>query len=327
MSSSDRAVHRIAARQFSCFSRSQAQACGLSNKQIRHRVETRQWTAIHPGSFRLAGTGASPQSTIAAAVLALPGSFVSYESAVFMWDGNEPPTNQPAISRLHGLGANLKGVHVHQTTQLPKHHVTRLGALPITTRARTAFDVAATLDHHHLGRLVDDQVVRGRLRIGQIERVFLDLACPGRTGTSRMARLLDERIGGYTPTESDLEARFATLCRLRGLPDGERQMTAPWQSATATAASRSRERVDLAYRAERLIVELDGRRYHAQLEAMARDRRRDQLALACGWSTLRFTWWQITKEPAFVAGIVRTVLGIDGPAGLTFPSRPDSQSA
>ena len=120
-----------------------------------------------------------------------------------------------------------------------------------------------------------------------------------------MARLLDERIGGYTPTESELEARFVALCRTRGLPEGVRQMAAPW----CPDDDRGRERVDLAYPNERLIIEMDGRRYHAQLEAMARDRRRDQLALAAGWRTLRFTWWQITKEPAFVADIVRTVLG------------------
>ncbi|MFN8051832.1 MAG: DUF559 domain-containing protein [Acidimicrobiales bacterium] len=305
MPSPDQRLAPIAARQFSCFSRSQAETSGFSNYQVRHRVEVGRWIARHDGAFQLAGTPTTPHSDIAAAVLALPDAHVAGGAAAFMWDGESPTSNAPTIVRPHGRSRHLEGVRVRQTRSLPSHHVTRLGALPITTRARTAFDLAADLSVARLGRFMDDQVLRGKLHLGQVERVFFDLARPGRAGTRTMAEVLDRRTGA-PPTESELEQRFVLLCRRKRIPIGILQLPAPWDRERA-----SNERVDVGYPLHRVIVELDGRRYHAQLDAFHRDRVRDQLATAAGWRTLRFSWWQITREPAFVAGILTTVLALE----------------
>ncbi len=67
-------------------------------------------------------------------------------------------------------------------------------------------------------------------------------------------------------------------------------------------------RVDFAYPHERLLVEVDGRRWHSRDQAFDHDRRRDQEAVMAGWRVLRFTWRQVSQQPTEVAHAVRTVL-------------------
>jgi very-short-patch-repair endonuclease len=66
--------------------------------------------------------------------------------------------------------------------------------------------------------------------------------------------------------------------------------------------------VDLLWRAERLVVELDGRAFHASPAAFRDDRRRDADLQAAGYRVLRFTWHQIDAETAWVVTRIRQLL-------------------
>jgi very-short-patch-repair endonuclease len=59
--------------------------------------------------------------------------------------------------------------------------------------------------------------------------------------------------------------------------------------------------VDFLWRAQRLVVEFDGRQFHGHEAAFERDRRRDQVLLAAGYRVLRVTWRQLLDEPLAVA--------------------------
>jgi very-short-patch-repair endonuclease len=68
--------------------------------------------------------------------------------------------------------------------------------------------------------------------------------------------------------------------------------------------------IDALWRAERVVVELDSRRFHDTPLAFERDRRRDRKLLAAGWRPVRITWRQITEERAAVGGdLTRMVAG------------------
>ena len=66
--------------------------------------------------------------------------------------------------------------------------------------------------------------------------------------------------------------------------------------------------VDFAWEHERVIVELDGRRWHATSKAMQSDRRRDRQAASHHWLVLRFGWQEVTERPTQVAQEVRWML-------------------
>ena len=66
-------------------------------------------------------------------------------------------------------------------------------------------------------------------------------------------------------------------------------------------------RLDLAYEAERLAVELDGRKFHASPEQWERDIARDLALATVGWQTIRLSHNRLTRDPA---GCRRKVLNV-----------------
>lgn len=54
--------------------------------------------------------------------------------------------------------------------------------------------------------------------------------------------------------------------------------------------------VDFLWRRERLVVEVDGYRYHADRTAFETDRRRDAELSASGYRVIRVTWRQLNAD-------------------------------
>ena len=105
-----------------------------------------------------------------------------------------------------------------------------------------------------------------------------------REGLPRIRPLIEDRTAdGYVPPESELEALLADLlARLPGVRV-ERQARFPWRQDLPN-------RVDFLLPDHRLIVEADGRRWHTRVANFDNDRLRDNVALANGHGTMRFTW-------------------------------------
>ncbi len=59
--------------------------------------------------------------------------------------------------------------------------------------------------------------------------------------------------------------------------------------------------VDFLWRPERLVVEVDGYRFHDGRPRWERDRHRDQRLLAAGFRVLRVSWRQLVQTPVAVA--------------------------
>ena len=108
---------------------------------------------------------------------------------------------------------------------------------------------------------------------------------------AKLRPILLERLNDASaaPTESALEALAEDILRGVELPPVVRQAPIPWAPESG--------RIDLLIPEWRLIIELDGRRWHARTEAFESDRRRDNSAVAAGYSVLRFTWRMLTAEP------------------------------
>jgi very-short-patch-repair endonuclease len=64
---------------------------------------------------------------------------------------------------------------------------------------------------------------------------------------------------------------------------------------------------DFLWADQRLVVETDGWETHGTRRQFERDRRRDQRLQAAGWRVVRFTWWQVTDEPAGVVATLRAL--------------------
>jgi very-short-patch-repair endonuclease len=64
----------------------------------------------------------------------------------------------------------------------------------------------------------------------------------------------------------------------------------------------------------RIAIELDGRTFHSSAEQIERDKVRDRVLLACGWTTLRFSSREIMQDAVTCAKqAYEIVLRFDGP--------------
>jgi very-short-patch-repair endonuclease len=169
--------------------------------------------------------------------------------------------------------------------------------IPVTSPARTLLDLAGTLG----GRVVERALARG-LREGLVEesevREMIDRR-PRHIGVSVLRSILD-REGGPSFTRSEAESRLLGLIRRAKLSQPE--VNVPVQGYE----------VDFLWPAERLIVEVDGFRYHSSSPAFEKDRHRDGVLAAAGYQVVRVTWRQLTNEPeALLARLAQALVRTD----------------
>ena len=145
-----------------------------------------------------------------------------------------------------------------------------------------------------------------RLEVVTFDELAVVLAFGARhriPGTKLLRKLLEVRGEEEAMTESELESLFVRLLRRYGLPIPQRQVTVEWDQC---------HRLDFLYPHHDLIVEVDGRRWHASKQRFQGDRRRDNEALLKGCRVLRLTWEDVAHDEAYVRATLASALGIVG---------------
>ena len=67
--------------------------------------------------------------------------------------------------------------------------------------------------------------------------------------------------------------------------------------------------VDFLWPEHRIVVEVDGYEFHGGRQSFEADRERDAELAVQGYRVLRFTYRQVTEEPAKVAARLSALLG------------------
>jgi very-short-patch-repair endonuclease len=163
-----------------------------------------------------------------------------------------------------------RGITVHRSKTLSERDITRRDRILITTPIRTLRDLKRALPREQWEAALD----RARARGISVDDV------------------VDE-----APTRSALERKFLRLCHRHRIP-------APRVNVRVGPFV-----VDFLWPESRLIVEVDGYEFHRDRATFEADRARDANLAAQGYRVLRFTYRQVTKEPARVATTVRGLLG------------------
>jgi hypothetical protein len=189
---------------------------------------------------------------------------------------------------------------LHETFWLPEHHRQVVDGVPCVSDARLPFELAPVIHPERLRRVVDWLMSNRGLQAESLARTVAELCRRGRPGSAEMRLVVDERLPGYVPPASELEAVFRDLCEAAGLPQGVRQLDsggAEWVG-----------RVDVAFRPWKVLVELDSRRWHDTSTAFESDRQRTNALVAEGWRVVRITWRMLHDEPARVISLLRRLL-------------------
>jgi very-short-patch-repair endonuclease len=230
-----------------------------------------------------------------AAVLAYgKGTLLSHRSAATLWGLARRRSGIIDVTAAVGRqGVDRRtGIFIHRGRLHPEDRAVR-GGLPITTVARTLFDMAEFVSLMHLESAWEEADRLGLLELREVERV-----CErgyGRRALRPIRRLLAEARAA-TITRSPLEDDFAAFCRDRGLPT-------PSFNTTVLGFE-----VDALWPRQRLGAELDSWEFHSHRAAFERDRARDTALQAAGYRTIRITHRRLHQEAPALEKDLRTLL-------------------
>lgn len=293
----DRIAVDLANSQGGVLTRSQALALGLTRHQLEYRLATERWQRVSDLGYRLLPSNDDFDHLLAATSL-LPAAVVSHESAGAL-HGFPGLKDAPATISVHSRTTHtFEGVVVRRCHDLQDQHRIHLRGLPVTTPARTVFDLAASYGDRRITRIAGGLIDAERVTESELEEVLASVGRRGKPGTQRMRKLLATL--GISSDSSELERRGRMLLPRRRCgcaPVGEFEI--PWLPG---------RRFDDAYPRHRVAVEWDSVRYHGQRDSFESDRQRDRSALERGWRVLRFTWIDVTERAGDVTASVSAVL-------------------
>jgi hypothetical protein len=298
----------VAVEQRGLLTRSQCLDAGLTRKAIESRLRGR-WVRVHAGVYQTRpGRDDWWTAALAAQLACGPRAAWARHTAAFRWGLVASPPRVVELMVPEGYLVRAPSGCVVSRNRHLDERVDHLWWPWLTTVDETILDLAesATIDQtlSLLGRAF-------QRRLTAEEALLRTLAARQRhPHRALLAELLSDVASG---AESPMEVRYLRdVERAHALPHGERQIV--------TGPGR-RERHDVGYRAQRVLVELDGRLGHEERGDRVHDGVRDRRSASRGWLTVRAFWTDVAGQPCDLALDVGGVLHSRGWAGMVRPCR------
>jgi very-short-patch-repair endonuclease/tetrahydromethanopterin S-methyltransferase subunit F len=275
-------LRRLGSQRRGIVSREELLKAGLTAHQIATRIRAGALTPIFPGVYSVAPLEALPPLAreSAALVACRPRALLGRGSAAILW---ELPVEAPKEIEVLVVGRqrrSFSGVSVRSIEGLAPGELRRVAGLPCASPALALLDLAATLSADRLTAAVHEARVRANLTDHQLLQTLR--AHPNRRGARLLGALLRSE-GAAKATRSEAERLALRLMHRHGLdPESDVRV--------------GRYRVDFLFRAERLVVEVDGYRFHGTRERFEADRRRTAAITELGFVVFPLTWWDLTER-------------------------------
>jgi hypothetical protein len=277
--------------------RAQLLALPLGPDAIEARRSRGRLHSVERGVYAVGHRRLSSHGHLLAAVLAGgSGAAASHLAAGRLWGVRRNATTIVDVTVPTNRRSRPR-IRFHRTV-LPVDELTAHEGIPVTTVPRTLLDLAAILEPRPLERALNEADV---LRLTD-PLSLLDLLerHPRRPGSAALRLALAARSAGATVTRSELEELFIELLDRHGIRRPELNVLL---YVTTPALE-----VDCLWPDARLVVELDGHGSHGTPAAFERDRERDRLLQAAGYTVIRVTWRHIREAPDRVAADIRRLL-------------------
>jgi very-short-patch-repair endonuclease len=291
----ERGLARLATEQHGVVAQRQLLAIGFSERAIKSRLDAGRLSALHREVYAVGHARVSRHGRWLGAVLAYGDSaLLSHRTAAALWGLSRPRASPIEVSAPIGRQGcrRRQGIWIHRGRLDGEDRESQAG-IPVTSVARTLFDLAEVVDFRRLEYAWEEADRLKRLRLGEVERV-----CErgyGRRALKPIRRLLAE-ARAVRRTRSPLEDRFQRFHRYYRLP--------PHHTNVEVLG----KEVDVLWPAAKLIVELDSWEFHSHRAAFQRDRARDTRLLVAGYRTVRVTHDRLDTEAATLAAEIRELL-------------------
>jgi hypothetical protein len=288
-------VPAAATRQRGVFTARQALEEGWTPRQITRRLRNGAWVRIAGRGLARHDHERSGTAVAWAIRLTLPSAVVSHATAAVL---HEFPVRgrvaaQACLPRKSGRSATITTFeHAVDAGDLGRFDST----IPVTLARRTATDCLATLPYDKARSLVAWLVTREVVtRDHLVEAVGRYRRHPG---AEQLGRLIDLTRWGALSSAEDLCHTVLDRGGVHG-----------W---TANVPISDAEGIilvaDVAFDAERVVIEVDGWSTHRERAAFERDRRAQTRLAATGWVVIRVTWRELVDSPERFLTLLRRTL-------------------
>jgi very-short-patch-repair endonuclease len=293
---------RLATRQHGVVARRQLMELGFGETAIKTRLSDHRLSALHGEVYAVGHMRVPRRGWWWAAVLAYgPEALLSHRSAAAFWGLAREARSRVEITAPTGRQGveRRKRLWIHRCRIDAEDRAAVVTGIPVTTVARTLFDLAEVESLKRLERAWEEADRLKLLRVREVERV-----CErgyGRRALKPIRRLLSEM---RAPAEgrSPLEERFHVFCQEYRLPEPSRNVIVLGRE------------VDALWPAAKLVGELDSWEHHSHRAAFERDRARDPKFLIAGYRTIRITHWRLDREAPTLATEIHQLLRTGTPS-------------
>jgi very-short-patch-repair endonuclease len=134
-----------------------------------------------------------------------------------------------------------------------------------------------------------------------VQGIVGELDVMGRWGTGPIRRLLADRSRRVRPHRERAGGAVLDCVSKAGLPAPAKQVVLGDELPIG--------RVDFVYEQSRLVIELDGRRWHEALLDAERDKVRDARLTANGRRPMRVTWRRLKRQRREAIGLIAKAIG------------------
>lgn len=256
----------------------QAEAWGISGSTVRRWVGEGRWRRVRPAIFLVGGHRYTDEARIRAAALwggphgVITGPAAAYwhrmlEPAPILIDLTVPAGSKPKPQ---------PGIRIHRRDLVPEDVRQRSG-VRVAAKPFAALETAAALPE---GSVFLDRALQKHVPFVEVYRAYCRNM--GRPGSAAAGRLL---AAAADRADSAAERLLVRLLREAGITG--------WVLGHPLGPYR----IDLAFPAQRVAVEVDGWAYHVDPERFRNDRRKGNFITRSGWDLLRFTWHGLHSQP------------------------------
>jgi very-short-patch-repair endonuclease len=294
--------------------RRQLRAAGHGSAAITAALAVRDIVRLRPGVYALAPLpvrarhllkdGCPDAGYLAAARAAIAGLgkgiAAARRTAAVFWGMDM--LVEPALLELRGprgRRAEDKGIDLRtsRSTSYELVGVLGLDAIPMTSAVDTVLDCALSRPMREAVVIADSALRNRSVTFDDLVRgVMARARHPRSARLRRLLHLIDENSG------SVLESVLRYLLLQHGYT--------PESQYTVHRGKLFVGRFDFCLLAARLIIECDGRRWHAPDDIRNTDRRQENALARLGYRVLRFTWDEVLNSPAFVLAAVQDCVAL-----------------
>jgi very-short-patch-repair endonuclease len=254
-----------------------ARLAGLTDGQITRRIAARRWQSLYRDVYRVSGAPETWRGDLLAACWAggdrAVGSHVSAAEVHLLPGRRRDPLE---ITCPRWRRAHRKGLTVHETKALELIDISIVDGIPITSVARTLFDLGGTYGKGMVELALENALRRGLVTEAELLATVNRLSRSGRPGGPILRELLAARAPKQRATESEMETRLLQAIRRHELP-------LPIAQHEVWDGNRRLGRVDFAYPDARVAIEYDSDEFHSGRVPTRRDRARRHELIAASW--------------------------------------------